>query len=54
MDFNAEMRVPRQTSGRPDVIRLNSPPESHVNGILAKLAALYKGAPIGSVAISRA
>ena len=47
------IRVPRQTNGRPDLILFDSPKESHVKGILAKLAELYKGEPVGSVAIGR-
>ena len=42
-DGNTLIRVPCQTNGRPDVMRFKLSKDSHINGIVATLADLYRG-----------
>jgi len=47
------IRVPNQTKRQPGVIQFQTTQEKHVDGIVATLAALYRGQPVSSVRIGR-
>ena len=47
------IRIPTQTKRRPDVIQFKTAQETHIDGIVATLAELYRGDPVSSVRIGR-